>query len=220
MSTRGVSRPQILARAQLALTQRDLDLLEVLTQRVRCLSLLQVACEWWKDGLAAEASARRRLDRLVDAGLLRAEKVLARKPLCPQGPVVRWHAGLSEPEFGPIAQFLKTRFTTEPRSTMVVVGTDRAARLTGGRAGRIPRRSEATHDLSLASVFLWMRRTSPVRARTWIYETKLMTGRPVPGTKLPDAMVTETDGTPTVIELGGEYPKAKLLAFQLRPARS
>ena len=149
-----------------------------------------------------------------------AARVLAKKPLCPQGPVVRWHAGLSEPEFGPIAQFLKTRFTTEPRSTMVVVSTERAARLTGGRAGRIPRRSEATHDLSLASVFLRMRRTSPARARTWIYETRLMIGRSTPGTKLPDAMVTETDRTSTVIELGGEYPKAKLVAFHKDCARA
>lgn len=197
----------------IALTARDAELLATLTLRVRCLSFGQVAEHWWGTGRAAVTAARRRLALLADAGYLLSGEVLARPIVSVQQPLVVWKLDDPMPDFGPIAQILKSRLQGPPSSIRVFAATARAVRQVGGNPGRLPRRSETTHDLSLAAVYLLLCRTAPNRARHWVSEAELAARGEGRGQKLADALLVEPGCPPTVVEFGGQYPKQKLAAF-------
>jgi hypothetical protein len=152
---------------------------------------------------------------LEEAGWLERFNAFAKQALDLQSPVATWRPGEPPPDFGKIAQVLKTRFVTAAVATAVVVATAAAAKRHGGHGARRPRRSEATHDLGLASVYLHLCRTQPVRAKHWVSEAALSAGDGGEGRgrKLPDALIRMPDGTETVIEFGGEYNKHKLADF-------
>lgn len=196
-----------------ALTDRDSELLQVLTTRLRCLGVRQMAAHWWHGRVDAVRNARARLRQLEAAGLIHSAAVLAR-PL-PQllSPVATWEPGEPTPDFAPIAYHLKHRFTRPVTTTPIVYASTQAAARFGGHPGRIPRRAEATHDLGLADVFLLILRDSPERARSWIAESQLVKGRTGVSRKVPDALIRSRRGVETVIEFGGEYSKAKLGEF-------
>lgn len=82
----------------------------------------------------------------------------------------------------------------------------------GGGGGRWPRRSELSHDLTLAEVYLgWLARPESAAER-WISEaglTKLGFGD---RKRLPDAMIERATGR-FAVEVGGEYAASKLAAF-------
>ncbi len=88
-----------------------------------------------------------------------------------------------------------------------------AANRMGGHPGRVPRRSEATHDLGLASVFLRLLAEQPAKARSWVPESELVKAHKRNSSKIPDALLRTKSGRETVIEFGGEYSKAKLIEF-------
>lgn len=196
-----------------ALTDRDSELLEVLALRLRCLGVRQVAAHWWAGRVDAGRNARARLRQLETAGLLRLAVVMARPLPELRTFVASWNPGEPTPDFAPIAYHLKHRFTRPVITTSIVFASSLAAARFGGQPGRVPRRSEATHDLGLAAVFLEILSETPGRAQAWVAESQLVKDPSTAARKVPDALIRSRRGGETVIEFGGEYSKAKLAEF-------
>lgn len=176
-------------------TQREEQIVETLSKRVRVLSITQVAREWWPDAADGEGLAKRFLNRLAARGRVRMLRLFARPELIPTEPLVTWQPGLPVPDFGALAYQLRRRRTGPAVETACVISA----------FGRPPRPTDTTHDLHLAAVYLLMRRELPTRAATWQFEDSLQKR----GEKLPDARVR--DGKKwTVIECGGEYAPHRL----------
>lgn len=194
------------------LTDRDRDILGVLTCRVRALALEQITAAWWPSSQVRTANER--LRALADEALLLLESHPTRELLDLVEPLATWQPGLPRPDLATAAKTATNRWRQPPRLACSAVATAEAAILVGGRGGRAPRETEWTHDLHLAGVYLRMRRELPTRAHTWQHED--MVPRPresAMGEKLPDAIVT--DGLhQTAIELvGSSYGVSKLETF-------
>lgn len=198
---------------RIALTVRDNELLQALSLRLRCLSVVQIAAHWWATNSDAIGNARRRLRLLEVCGFLTIQSVLARELPHLEAPVLTWSPGDATPDFAPIAYHLKKRFVNPVTATPIAVVTRSAASRFGGHAGRVPRPSEASHDLGLGSVYLSLLRKHPARARCWIPEASLVAGRAAIHRKVPDALIRPRRGPEVIIEFGGEYSKAKLEEF-------
>lgn len=194
---------------QIELTQRDRALLDTLTRRVRLLSVEQVAAAFWGSS-NRRSGAERRLRQLAEAGLLVRTTILARPLIELEAPVVLWTANDPRPDFGPVSHRLRARWQHPPRATNVVYATTAAGAWMGGQGGRAPRRSEATHDLHLAAVYLRLLREHPHRAAGWVSEGRLLAGGS--DGKLPDAVIELRDER-TAVEFGGAYSVRKLEAF-------
>lgn len=204
---------------------RGAAVVETLSLRVRVLSVGQIARTWWAGQAAPVRSATELVQRLVKAGRVEVHTLLAQPEIELAGPLATWQPGLPIPDLARIANVGRTRWTGTIRATKVVIATRSAADVTGGVAGRLPRSSEATHDLHLAAVFLRMRQELPARARSWTSEASTAAARstaphaPRSGEKLPDAMVRDGRAR-TAVECVGEYSPAKLAAFHEYCVRS
>ncbi len=191
------------------LQPRDREVLEVLTRRVRVLTLGQIARTWWASSLQAERKAWRRLQRLEHDGWVEIVRLMAHPELTLQDPHAIWYPGKAPPNLRRLAIRLKRRWDQAEAATACVVGTEQAAAALGGAGRRVPRDSEATHDIHVAAVYLRMRAELPTRARSWVSEAALPAGQ---GVKVPDALVR--DGRYwTAIEFGGQYDHSKLETF-------
>lgn len=179
------------------------EILSTLSHKVRVLSASQISCTWPSVGNA------RRLNRLEREGLVRSFTALVHPELPLRSPVATWKRGGTLPDFGEASNELRSRWTLSAVPALCFVASSMAARMFGGHGGRFPRESEETHDLHLAAVYLRIRSKDPRVAALWIKEEEIKKRRDSQGGKLPDAMV----GSKKVIEFGGAYKKAKLIAF-------
>ena len=197
-----------------ALTDRDLDILSVLTRRVRVLSVAQIARTWWPDSTDPTTSARRRMKALETSGLLRVFQAVSHPEIPMLSPTVSWEPGQPIPNLAAASYRLKIRWTRPPLLMNFTIPTIQAARLLGLHGGRRPREVELTHDLHLAAVYLFYRATWPETAAHWVHEEELKAphSRPQKGVKLPDAMILGTN-SPRIVEFGGAYGKHKLYDF-------
>ena len=197
-----------------SLTARERELLEVLTQRVRVLSIDQVQGAWWGSGEGAKRGLRRRLGFLEEQGYLQVYSLMAHPaPDLDRGPLASWQPGSPVPDLGQLARELRFRWPASPRATRVVVATHRAAARFGGHGGRRPRPTESSHDLGLSKLYLRLRQEDRSRARAWVSEAELAsTGWGGHGGVLPDALIAD-ESMPTVIEFCGVYPCEKLERF-------
>jgi hypothetical protein len=194
------------------LSARDAELLQTLAQRVRLLSLVQVARTWWHGSKRPEVDAIRRLRTLAAAGLVTLEEYLAAPELAQDEPLATWQPGLSSPDLPAVARACARRAAVSAVVTLCACATALAATHYGGRAGHPPRDTEISHDLHLAHVYLLMCEELPTRAATWQMEDVIFPGRCEPGAKRPDALVS--DGLHnTAIESAGAYDRPKLEAF-------
>lgn len=197
----------------IALTQRDTEILEALTLRIRVLSVDQVSRTWWPDSTSPETAVRR-FRQLADAGYLSRISLMAHPETSLSEPVCVWHQEADVPDFGAVAWRLNSRWAEPLVTTACVIATRFAGRFFGGHGGRKPRRAETTHDLHLSAVYLQMQTNQPHRAATWISEDERKKDTEHGG-KLPDAIVTDS-GRKTAIELGGKsYDRDKLEAFHV-----
>ena len=194
------------------MTERDDEILDTLTRRIRMLSVAQVAATWWPESIRSVEQAKVRLRELERLGDLRLLNVLARPEPALESPVVTWKPGTAEPEFGPVAYRLRSRWTSPARRRLAVIATAQAGIRFAGKGGRAPRASEATHDLCLAAIYLRMRSTDPHRGRQWVSEAMLYERGEGRGDRLPDAAIVSRRGK-TVIEFGGAYPPTKVADF-------
>lgn len=192
-------------------TPRDLEWLEVLTLRVRFLSLAQMARTWWEDSPAGRANAKARLQILARAGLITFFRVMAHPEINLVRPVYAWQPGQAEPNFGAASYRLQSRWRQTAVTTPCVMASRAAGQRFGGHGGRLPRQSEQTHDLHLGALFLQYRQWHPALMRYWIFEERLREEKSA-GEKLPDALWRLPEGE-RVIEFGGAYSKDKLARF-------
>lgn len=199
------------------LTDRDYEILRTLTQKVRVLTSKQAALAWWGEGTQAQKLAQGRLSVLVREGLLARDELMVHPELVLNRPVVEWRPGDEEPDFGAVAYRLKSRWAATLQPTALFLATKAANRLVGGYIGdRRPRRAEATHDVHLAAVYLWLRSHHPEDALAWDSEHRLYAEGGGRGEKLPDAWIRHAVGVESedrIVEFGGAYCKRKLEAF-------
>ncbi len=189
--------------ARLTWTERDREVVESLTLRVRIISPDQAARTWWPTTATGPRLARRRLDALGAAGFLRRMTVHTHPELDLTGPVVDWRPGDPSPAFGSVAYRLQKRWTQPIVQRAVYAATPRAARLFGGRAPGLKRPSQATHDLHVTTVYLKALAERPAVAAEWVSEDILAPLRR--GEKLPDALVVRFGKPTLVVEFGGAY---------------
>lgn len=201
------------------LSQRDDDICRILTHKVRVLSLPQIAATWFASVAGPLRAARKCVAALQEIGLVTVTTLVVHPPVAVQAPLVAWSPGDAEPNLGSLAYRLERRWPLAPVPTRVVTATRQAAARYGGHGGRQSRRSEASHDLSLAGLYLEMRRRNPLRAQAWLSEAALFAegwGRRQP---LPDAMLRFERGRQVVVEFAGAYPKHRLERFHAFCAR-
>jgi hypothetical protein len=194
------------------LTERDKALVDILIRRVRVMSVDQVARTFWPTAAKPVEAATKRLHDLAEEGWVTFFTVMAHPELQLEAPLTLWQPGTPPPDFGPIAQIMRSRWSGLERNTEVVSATARAGTELGGHGGRIPRPSETTHDLHLSSVYLAMRKDLPTRTQSWRCEADIAASGQRHGQKLPDAVVRDGRSF-TAIEFGGAYPRPKLEEF-------
>jgi hypothetical protein len=194
-----------------SLTERDREILETLTLKIRFLSVSQVARTWWADSANSVANARARLKALEQAGLIVRFTTIAHPEIELASPIAVWEPGDRAPDFGSASWRLKSRWTKPPAATPSVIATKGAGHQFAGFGGRYPRPTEQTHDLHVAALYLGFRLLRPDEARAWVSE-EILRADLRGADKLPDAMIRAGDSK-RVIEFGGAYGKPKLASF-------
>ena len=200
------------------LTKRDLEIFDVLTKRLRVLSLPQIARTWWPTSADAARVAENRLRTLAQEKLLHIEQAPAHPELAFESAACSWDLTEPDPDFGALSYRLQTRWAAHPVLTTCVSATTLSASRFGGHGGRPPRSVERTHDLHMARVFLLYRERTPEKIKTWVFEERIKSERrlarrrPEHGEKLPDVLLRTADGV-RVVEFGGAYGKDKLISF-------
>jgi len=196
----------------LALSDRDVDLIETLTRRLRVLTLCQVARTWWPGADQPIAAARHRAGQLQQAGYLAVFIAMAHPEIPLTSPVISWAPGHPMPDCGTASHRLRSRWGQHAVATHCVFATSRAGSQFGGYGGRRPRETEETHDIHLAQVYLLLKKQNPEAARFWVSEEAIRRRRKRQKEKLPDALI-EAPNSHRVVEFGGAYSKAKLTMF-------
>lgn len=176
------------------------------------LSLTQIAAKWWPPHEQSERSVKGRLKLLEAEGLVMQARVMAHPLIALEAPLVVWKQRSPVPDFGPISYRLKSRWNQTLKLTPIVAASKIAGNWLGGHGGRLPRTSEASHDLCLAQVYLQLLSGQPERAKKWVSEAELYHRGGGRNQKLPDAVVWGR-GVKTAIEFGGAYSKKKLEDF-------
>ena len=196
----------------LALTTRDLDLLETLTLRVRMLTVAHVLRIWWSEA-GSQGSARRRLALLTQAGWIEQHIINAHPPLLVLRPLFAWKPGADDPDAEHIAfQTRSRRWSQAARPTEVCVASPRTACLLGSTARKLPPPEHRDHDLRLAAVYTHYRVNHPRLAGSWVGEHAL----PKAGYRIkdPDAYLRDGNGRVfRVIESAGRYCAAQVESF-------
>ena len=211
MPREALQMPDQLANFQL--TERDTEILECLTHKVRMFSLEQVGKTWWWGNKHGTSNAEKRLRVLEKQGLVEIFNVLSHPEIELKKPLVLWRSGLPQADFAKISYQLKQRWPNAHLNTPVVIATSKTATRFGGHGGRRPRRAEMTHDIHVSAVFLNFKSLRSKDAKLWVSEDEFNAHRDKQkGDKLPDA-VLERSGGLYAIEFGGAYEKAKLEAF-------
>ncbi len=194
----------------LHLTDRDREILMVLVQKVRLLGQRQIAEHWWHGDLA---NTRRRMRRLAEKRLAECHSVLARTIPPLNEPIIHWNPGDPTPEFGAVAYRCRERWRRRPaRPVTVWVATEKSAGMLGGGSHSMKHRTQVTHDLGTAAVWLQFRAKCPQLAAAWRGEDRMAPTRR--GEKLPDAFILNVHGdVEWVIEFGGGYDASRVEAF-------
>jgi hypothetical protein len=195
----------------MSLTERDLDLIETLTRRVRLVAVSQIAKLWWSNA-SGSATARSRLRRLQSAGLVERHWINAHPLLPVTRPLVAWRPGDDDPDTEGVAAFSKHRWRGPAVPTEVCVATSVAANMFGSTARGLPKPEHRDHDLRLTSVYVHFRKVRPRLARLWVGEHAL----PKAGYRVkdPDAFLIDVSGEIVrVIESAGHYGASQVAAF-------
>lgn len=209
----GESSTSAAEATRLRLSDRDASILLALALKVRCFDSTLVAKAWWEGTSKADSGASQRLRALVREKWLCSASMFAHDLPDLKTPLVVWEPGTGQPDFGPIAYRLKTRFDEPAKVRAIYWASAKTMTRFGGGQVRRPRSSEVSHDLGLAAVYLTLLKSNPDRAKQWVSEAKILARGTSLGVKVPDAVLREGNGKVTAIEFGGEYSKAKLIAF-------
>lgn len=194
------------------LTSRDHELLETLALKVRVFTAEQAGRLWWGTSAEPTRHARRRLQKLADAGLVDRRSFVAHPILPLAEPVFRWAPDRPAPDPEAVSYALKSRWTDMSRSVDVYCPTQRTKGSIGGGVVQVPPLGHETHDLHLTEVFIRFAQSDPDAADRWLGEEAFARQRQ--GEKRPDAMVMDGNGRPElVIEFAGKYSADHVRSF-------
>lgn len=197
------------------INERDAEILETLSLRVRTLSVEQVARTWWPEVTDPVRAARSGLRRLEVLGKVHCYSLIAHPELDLHQPLVAWSPRDPIPDFEKLAYQCVNRWTEPVRPCPAIVASATTGCEYGGWGGRFPRPSEQTHDLHLATVFLLKRGVDPELPKYWRSEELIRLRRAAKGhngpDKLPDAMVTRPKRM--AIDFAGRYSATRLESF-------
>ena len=127
-------------------------------------------------------------------------------------PVAVWRPGNEEPKFGPVAYRLQKRWTKPLKLTTVLLASRKAANRFGGFGGKFKHRTQLTHDVHLAEIYLGYLKADGSIAERWLGEE--IAEKAKPADKLPDATLVNGDGTANlIVEFGGSYDRRRVEKF-------
>lgn len=199
------------------LTRRDVEILTILTRKVRVLSIAQIARTWWGQALHPIQAARARLQILESRGQVRCASFSVHPEFVLETPLTIWRPGNLQPDFGALSYRAHARWVHRPVFETLVFATKMTAAYLGGSGGSPPDANHATHDMHVGAVYLLKRLYEPLSADSWQSEQAILASRSGCDDKLPDAIVTHPETM--AVDFVGKYTKAKLAAFHEYCAR-
>jgi hypothetical protein len=184
------------------------EILSVVTNCVRALTVRQVARSWWSDSRKGVARAETSLHELADDGWLQLQTVLARPVPLLQAPLATWMPGDRVPGFPNLSKLLHQRAMVPAKLATVIFATSKSTALFGKGALPKIKLTQMTHDLQLAEIFL-VYRSRGLPIDQWLGEDHLPHSWPIQ--QRPDSVLKRTDGTIyRAIEYGGDYSPERL----------
>jgi len=187
---------------------REKEMLATLTNRVRVMTLDQVARTWWSEKQWGVSRAKKALCELADAGWVNFHDATSR-PICRlQHPLFSWQPADSEPDFSRLSQQLHRRAMVPAEIVPVVYATSKSNSLFG--EGTLPKvkPTQMTHDLHVAEIFLTYR-AAGLRSSEWVGEDQFPYSWPIQ--QRPDAILVDRRGVVIrAIEYGGDYSTERL----------
>ncbi|MDX1926250.1 MAG: hypothetical protein SFV81_07025 [Pirellulaceae bacterium] len=193
-------------------TTRDKLMFDILTTKVRALSLNQIAIEFFGGDFA---NANRRLRQLVATKVIARQRLIARQLPQPTEPCFVWTPATPPPSFEVVARMVKRRWSRLPtRMTAVYFAEARFSSIVGNRAkGRLMHPLQISHDLGLASIYLHFLHKHPQRASQWLGEDSFES-RNQRKKQTPDAVIIDGNFRPALaIEFGGIYTADRIERF-------
>ncbi len=151
------------------------------------------------------------LGRLSRQGLIERVDVRTLGMELPSRPL--WTSKAGPPPYSKIEYVVRSRFRDDVRTEAIYVASRQGAALLGGKSGKTTmKKTQVSHDLHVASVWLRKFLHKPSEARDWRGEDTYAVERK--GEKLPDAMCF-ADGMPyLVVESAGiSYTAERIEAF-------
>lgn len=186
-----------------------MEILAIVTNCVRVLTVEQVASAWWSDSPWGISRAKSALRELADEGWLKLQPALSRPINELQQPLLTWEPGEAPPNFQSLSIRLHRRAMVPAKLVNIIFATSRSTALFG--KGSLPKikLTQMTHDLHVAQVFLTYRGRG-LSVDQWIGEDNF------PGSwksqQRPDGLLRRADGTIyRAIEYGGDYLPQRLM---------
>ena len=133
------------------MTSWEKEILVVLANHVRMLSLPQVARTWWTENRRGLRRARESAQRLAEEGWLDSYRVFSR-PVAPLSePLVVWTVSQRPPDFPQLSAWLHRRASASAAVTTVITAARKTHSLFGhGVVPSRPKLTQITHDLHVA----------------------------------------------------------------------
>lgn len=192
------------------LNERDTQIIETLTLKVRLLTRQQIAQHWWphtKD----RTKPTHALQHLLESGFLERFYVNARLLDDLRAPIFAWKPGSPTPDYPALSLRLRLRWKQPSQNLSVYIASKFAGSWLGGKGG-VLHPDQASHDIHVAAVFLQLLRKNPPDAAAWVGEDL----RPKAGFRIkdPDAFLEYSGQRPTVVvEFGGAYDPKRVRDF-------
>lgn len=191
------------------LNARDRQIIEDLSWKIRYYTDAQIT-EYFFAG--CRQAARRRIQTLIESGLLRATSVVCQEPPAILLPLYSSSTDYDEPDFDDLVTTLNIRFKSRRIVSQWVISTSTwADKAVAGRSrSRIGPHQHVGHDLGVSEVLLYFKQQRPDCYRNWTGEDSALE---VPRIDIvPDAVTFEGRSSPPhVIEFGGDYHRDRLI---------
>lgn len=188
------------------------ELLTVLTQCVRVMSVSQVARIWWNDTRWGHQRAKKYLRLRESQGLLHCKRVLARPVGSLKSPLIVWRENDDEPDWTAISKQLHRRTQLDPLLISIALASRLSFDVFSDWRMTPVKLTQMTHDLQVSEVFLRYRKHG-LPIESWISEDRLPAS--FPAKVKPDALLVDSEGTwQRAVEYGGDYSVSRLLALR------
>jgi hypothetical protein len=189
---------------------REKEILMVLTNCVRAMTLQQLSRTWWTETPWGLARTRAVVHEMASAGWLEVRDVLSRPVRPLEKPLITWTPSDDVPDFTDLSKNLHSRAMVPAETVSVVFSTKKSVSLLG--RGTLPpvKLTQMTHDLNVSEVFLAYRLRE--MEDEWVGEDQFPHWWPIG--QRPDAVLRQADGTiHRAIEYGGDYSPERLAAL-------